>query len=328
MGEFANIVQTNQEKPKRNPRNPSLSESEIKLSEDISHSEISQRHDRRNSSHLHNEGRNYLDGRVHRMKSKENNKSTDKLNLSKETDKINERLSKLEILQDKDQSFSTKGPVVAKNGNKSPWMLEDDTPVGRKSENLQSVKFDRIESDREGKEKDLKEFLKNKISDIHNKNKQEISRQTENDRSDLVAFPSDDKVSKNQRDNILNELNSVGFDTDEEGKKDIQNKNEKEEVKVRDTNKEEKEIKDEMKEEENKEKIHESPQIKSNDKELPINNNLKSITTIKQSEDDGWPSGFPSLAENKTNNQDNMGRQSSDILDDILNDNQNENDSL
>ena len=106
--------------PKQNQhtsKNKSLSELENKLSENISHSELSQRHDSKVGNFMNNESRNYPNNARHvsRTSLDARNKSIDKLNCSKEIDKVSERLSKLEILQqDKEQSFSHKGPVMIK----------------------------------------------------------------------------------------------------------------------------------------------------------------------------------------------------------------------
>lgn len=60
LNELATIMKDKKPKPRKIRKNHSLSDSEIKLSEDINHSDLSQRHERRNSSHLKTEGRNHL----------------------------------------------------------------------------------------------------------------------------------------------------------------------------------------------------------------------------------------------------------------------------
>jgi hypothetical protein len=60
LNELATIMKDKKPKPRKIRKNHSLSDSEIKLSENINNSDLSQRHERRNSSHLKTEGRNHL----------------------------------------------------------------------------------------------------------------------------------------------------------------------------------------------------------------------------------------------------------------------------
>jgi len=119
LNDIANIIKSKgtSRVSKHTPNNKSLSELENKLSENISHSELSQRHDSKVGNFMNNESRNYpKDGRhVSRTSLDGRNKSIDKLNQSKDIDKVGDRLSKLEILQqDTEQSFSHKGPIMIK----------------------------------------------------------------------------------------------------------------------------------------------------------------------------------------------------------------------
>ena len=119
MNDFASIIKSKnvQKINKYTTDNKTLSELENKLSENISHSELSQRQESKIGNFMNNESRNYpKDARhVSRTSLDARNKSIDKLNHSKEIDKVSERLSKFEILQqDKEQSFSHKGPVMIK----------------------------------------------------------------------------------------------------------------------------------------------------------------------------------------------------------------------
>jgi hypothetical protein len=69
---------------KRTPKNASQSDSEIKLSEDMSHySEISNRHERRNSGYLKKEKRNHIPNEHRVQKDLIKNKLIDRVSGSK-----------------------------------------------------------------------------------------------------------------------------------------------------------------------------------------------------------------------------------------------------
>lgn len=164
------------------------------------YSEISNRHEKRNNGYLKNEGRNHMiyEHRLH-IGSKDKNKSIDKVNTSKDTDKL---------MHNKDLSFSTKGPILA-TGDPIPIPDEDfDSDIGRKSEILPYTKrLDRNERETKGIE--LKEFLKNKITES-----QKIrENRNEADQDDLVAFPSDDEISKKQKKEAIKDMNLVESDS-------------------------------------------------------------------------------------------------------------------
>lgn len=321
LNEFANIIKGKQPVPKR--LNPSLSDSEIKLSEDISQSEFSQRHERRRSGYLKNDGRNHMidDHRFHLI-SKDKHKTSDKLNLSKDGEKMNDRLSKLEILQDKDQSFSTKGPILAKT-EQQPFLGTDESfedlksKTGRKSEIIPKHSLDaELEDDKEFKDSELKDFLKDKIAESQNLNdieKPEQKSQSQ-DYDELVAFPSDDEASKKLKDEVINDINSVESDTDEhpESPKIIAKEKSIQEIVP-----------------EPAKNIEES-KIEIIENEKPKDKIQETTKSIQKSENDEWPSGFPSIAERTQTLEDQKtDRKTSpnfDLLGDILKDEQNEKD--
>ena len=306
--------------PKR--LNPSLSDSEIKLSEDISQSEFSQRHERRKSGYLKNDGRNHMidDHRFHLI-SKDKHKTSDKLNLSKDGEKMNDRLSKLEILQDKDQSFSTKGPILAKTEQQKLLGTDESfedfkNKTGRKSEIIPKHSLDAdIDEDKDFKSSELNDFLKDKIAESQKLTEAEKPEQKSQsqDYDELIAFPSDDEASKKLKDEVINDINSVESDTDGHP--------ESPEVFVK-----EKSIEKVVPEPAKKvdEKIEIIP------KEKPKDKVLETAKSIQKSEDEEWPSGFPSIAE-KTHNleeqkTDRKPSPNFDLLGDILKDDQNDKD--
>jgi len=247
-----------------------------------------------------------IDGHLYKGLSRGKNKSIDGLNISRKTDKLTERVSNLEILQDKDQSFSTKGPVVPKNEIMNPWNIDEEVPIGRKSEDLKNIQpLDKEIGIEKVENENLKEYLENKISKSK-KEIQELSRQAEKEKDDLVAFPSEDEQSKKQKNDIINDIESIESDTDMENQKiDFENAD--------------------MKQLECK--IDESPKIEPGGKDIKFNPGLKSITSIQKSDGEKLVSVFPSLAD-KTNNQDSERIMNSDILNDISNENQNQNNFL
>lgn len=244
------------------------------------------------------------DGNLHKIVTRENNKSIDGFNSQKETDKLTERLSNLEIFQDTDQSFSTKGPVVAKNEPGNHWRIDEVDPKVKNNLNLKDFHEKNQESEEENLENErLKEFLENKIWESK-KEFQELSRQAEKEKDDLIAFPSEDENSRKQKNDAINdiELSESRTDTIED-----------EELKL-------KQLEDQ---------IEESPRIEPGSKEIGFDKRLKSITTIQKSgttvqkSEENGNFGFPSFAE-ETNIQDNERKDNFDIF----NEGQNEGESL
>lgn len=294
LGDFADIIKSTKVPPRRIQKNPSLSDSEIKLSEDISQSELSQRHKKSLSNYLKNEGRNHIqnDGR-YPLLNKVKNKAIDNLNLSKENNKMEDRYSKLEILQDKDQSFSSKGPVMIKNFNNTFTVPDDgidahDDKTGRRSEILANTDLDHFHhNELEDKSSELKEFLKNKLAESQ-KSKRE---------DDLIGYPSGDEASNKHKQDTIKDLDSIKSDDDAK------------------SNPIEEPLVEAVK--------PQSPRIEP-EKLVDVNIDRKSIPkTILKSEGDEWPSGFPSIAESVTSlDEHKLGKlstQNLDLNEDILN---------
>ena len=300
LGEYADIIKNKEPVPRRITKNPSLSDSEIKLSEDISQSEMSNRHKKSNSSYLKNEARNYMkeEPRYHLM-NKNKNKSVEKLNLSKDGHKTDDRLSRLKILEDKDRSFSTKGPVMIQNMNKTFSAEEEleslNDKTGRKSELIPQTNFNNLDLDDENdKSSQLKEFLKDKIIESQKRNQEA---------DELVAFPSDDEVSKKNKIEVLNELNSLQSESEIEEESKSEVSIEKAEVGI---------VPDVKEDQEEPVQI-----IKETKEEKKVKHK-----SLQKSEGEEWPSGFPSLVESINSQDDQKAKvlcPNSDLVGDILN---------
>lgn len=202
----------------------SFSDSELKFSENFSHGDFSNRHERRSSgNYLKTDYRNYVKD-IHQYSfnsNEDHHRVKDKLNISKESEMFGERMSRLEILQDK--TMSNKGPIMVKS---EKVISSQDHNEGRKSEGLKSNPnldnyVEKIESD-DHEDSQLKELLKAKVIEAQKLNelkkydyefdpfkeiKQEHPRNFDND--DLVAFPSDDENSKKMKEEAINDINSV-----------------------------------------------------------------------------------------------------------------------
>lgn len=317
LSDFASIINSKNPPVERRSSNKSLTDIDYKFSDNFSHSELSQKQDKV-GNYMNNESRNYLKDRRHiSMASVDaKNKSIDKLNQSKEIERVSDRMSKFEILnQDKEQSFSHKGPVIVTDHIKHLSDEANKAETGRKSEILKQVNpddFD-LEECKKSKSGDFLPFLESKNIDADNI---EIPEKENNnklhDYDELVGYPSDDEDSKRTKEQNIEQMISD---------KSISNKP--------DTS-----IKS-IAESESKDEIHKSHQDDHNDKVTTSNkskyeefrqNNLKM-------DDEDWPSGFPSIADNKTINHDEVKTERKiwsnyELLSDIWKNPHNELDSL
>lgn len=207
LNEFSTILKDKQPKPRRIRKKQSLSDSEIKLSRDVSQSELSQRHERRNSSFLSSEGRNHLldDQRI-QILSTDKQKSVDKLDYSKNGETIQNRLSKLEIFNDKDKTFSSKGPVMIKNDVQEQSDINDSI---HEADSQFDSKKDIISQGKNIKENSLKDYLQTKIGETKHRNKsQKIIKNPSAEFNELVGFPSDDEDAQKQKNDIIDGISS------------------------------------------------------------------------------------------------------------------------
>jgi hypothetical protein len=245
---------------KRTPKNASQSDSEIKLSEDMSHySEISNRHERRNSGYLKKEERNHIPNE-HRVQ-------TDLIK-NKLIDRVSGIKDCVKILSNKDHSISTQGQVLVP-GYPIPIPNKDNDSTNEKESELipKSIKNDQDEE-------------KSKSRNLENYNE-----------GDLVAFPSDNEISNKQRKDVIEDINSFESDPEFDKSSDKDEEHVSEKAIVEFTPPENISPKIEM--------------VKQRD-----NKNIPS-KSIQKPDDEDWPSGFPSLADGKNN-------QNLDLFDDII----------
>ena len=201
----------------------SLNDSDIKFSDNRSYSEFSGNHERRKSLNcVRTDFRNYV--KDHNQYSfthtEDQNKQRDRLNISKDSEKVNDRLHTLQILQNVESS--KKGPVMVKDD--SNLLPNDDTyEIGRKSEGVKlNPNLDNyvIQDDKKSNDNEVQEFLKPEILDDNNRVEVKDSDENQNesdsqipkvdpkDSDELVAFPSDDENSKRIKDQVINDIDS------------------------------------------------------------------------------------------------------------------------
>lgn len=217
-GNLSDILNMVNEKDHTKLKDKSFSDSEMKFSDNVSHSEFSSKHERRSSgNYMNTDFRNYVkDAHQYSFTSTEDqNKLRDKLNTSKDSEMLNERLNKFEILKDKPDE--NKGPVMAMTDN-NILPFPDESPVGRKSEVLKpNTNLEDYMSPDEPKvdKDDLKDFLKAKVLEAQKQNEQDEGKDIDDndgqnkDSDELVAFPSDDENSRKIKDQVLNDMGSV-----------------------------------------------------------------------------------------------------------------------
>lgn len=245
---------------KRTPNNASQSDSEIKLSEDMSHySEISNRHERRNSGYLKKEERNHIPNEHRVQTDLIKNKLIDRVSGSKDYGKI---------LSNKDHSITTKGQVLVP-GYPIPIPNKGKDSIDEKESELipKSIKHDQDEE-------------KSKSRNLENYND-----------GDLIAFPSDNEISNKQRKDVIDDINSFESDAEFDKSSDKDEEKTTEKAIIEFTPRETITPKIEM-------------VTQRDDKNIPAK-------SIQKPDDEDWPSGFPSLADGKNN-------QNLDLFDDIM----------
>ena len=272
---------------------------------------------------MNNESRNYLKDRRHiSMTSIDvKNKSIDKLNQSKEIEKVSDRMSKFEILnQDKEQSFSHKGPVIVTDHMKllSDEGISNKEEIGRKSEVVKPLHpndFD-LEEWVKTKSGDFLPFLENKTTESNRKSDKIDHERFNNlhNYNEFVSNPSEDK-SNEHKSEIPEEINTSSSIS---------------EIKNISNNKIEKEI---LKDETIKESQAENTDRVEGTNKSKYEEMKQNYQANQKNDDDDWPSGFPSIADNKTVNHDEAKTERKiwsnyDLLNDIWKNPHNELDSL
>ena len=210
----------------RSSKDGSLNDSDIKFSDNKSISEFSNRHERRVSgNYLKTNIRNYVKDTNHYSftSTEDKNRQRERLNTSKDSEMLNDRLSRLEIL--KSNKSSKKGPVMVKDD--SNLLLNEDTyEIGQNSEGVKlnpNLDDYTIQDDKKLNHNKIQEFLKAKMldeqkTDLRHKDSDEnkigldtqIPKIDPKDSDELIAFPSDDEASKRFKNQMINDINSVG----------------------------------------------------------------------------------------------------------------------
>lgn len=168
-------------------------------SDSIANSSILEGHVRGGSQHLPSTGRNHIhkgyslnsSGSRSINQHMSNNRTISHIS-DPNGDSLTHRTKNIDIANPHDQSISSKGPIVPPSDMRTPLNIEDDTKIGRKSENLFNYKVKSIEYEtalKAEQEKELKENLEETKEDINK------SRQPKEGKDELVGYPSQDEES-------------------------------------------------------------------------------------------------------------------------------------
>ncbi|CAI2380071.1 unnamed protein product [Moneuplotes crassus] len=202
-------------------------------SDSIANSSILEGHVRGGSQHLPSTGRNHIQkgyslnssGSRSINQHMSNNKTVSHIS-DPNGDSLTHRAKNIDIINPHDQSISSKGPIVPPSDMRTPLSIEDDTKIGRKSENLFNYKVKSIEYEtalKAEEEKQLKENLEETKENI------DKSRQPKEGKDELVGYPSQDEESYKKKiedfDHFETESNQKEQNQDlQEGEKQVQEK--------------------------------------------------------------------------------------------------------